>query len=206
VTAAAEARAPSIDVSRLPSTVFGHRDLAWWGTVLFAVIEGTTLFVCLVAYLYLRRNFEHWPPPRTPPPDWVPFVVQIGLMALSWIPQRFLNRATKRFDRNDVTLWLVVTLVFALAFGVLRWLELEALGTRWDQDAYGSATWVLLVTHGTLLLTTIGETAFMVVLFLFSPRVAERHYSDTDDSTFYWYFLTGSWIVLGSIVLLVPRL
>ena len=31
------------DVAHLPDSAFGHRDLMWWGTVGFMVIEGFTL-------------------------------------------------------------------------------------------------------------------------------------------------------------------
>ena len=30
-----------VDVSRLPTTVFGHRSHMWWGTLGFMLIEGT---------------------------------------------------------------------------------------------------------------------------------------------------------------------
>jgi hypothetical protein len=32
-----------LDVSRLPTVVFGHRASTWWGTIGFMLIEGTTL-------------------------------------------------------------------------------------------------------------------------------------------------------------------
>ena len=56
---------PTIDVSNLPTFVFGREAITWWGTVGFAAIEGMSLVVCAVAYLYLRKNVYHWPPPPT---------------------------------------------------------------------------------------------------------------------------------------------
>jgi heme/copper-type cytochrome/quinol oxidase subunit 3 len=100
----------------------------------------------------------------------------------------------------------VVLTVLALVFALLRWAELRALHTRWDQDAYGSTTWVLAVTHGTLIVAEIGEMLFMLGLFVSGSGVTERHYSDAGDSVIYWYFFTGSWIVLAAILCLVPRL
>ena len=49
-------------VANLPTTTFGHRSLVWWGTLGFIVIEGSTLFVCVVSYFYVRQNFPTWPP------------------------------------------------------------------------------------------------------------------------------------------------
>ena len=51
----------ALDVSTLPTTVFGHRSHMWWGTLGFMLIEGTTLLVCVASYFYLRLNFTTWP-------------------------------------------------------------------------------------------------------------------------------------------------
>jgi cytochrome c oxidase subunit 3 len=194
-----------VDVSGLPATVFGRWDLGWWGTIGFAAIEGVTLFICLVAYLYLRRNFDQWPPPGTPPPDLAPYAAQVGLMLLSLVPARRLDQAARRFDGATVRRWLVVLAVLVTAFLVLRVLEVRALHTRWDADAYGTTTWTILLMHGSLIVVEVGEVLTMVAIF-YSRRVTERHCSDASDVAAYWYFLTGSWIVLAAILVLWPRL
>jgi cytochrome c oxidase subunit I+III len=194
-----------MDVSRLPATVFGRWDLGWWGTIGFVVIEGVTLFICLVAYLYVRQNFSRWPPPGTPPPDLAPYAAQVGLMLLSWVPARRLDQAARRFDGPTVRRWLVVLAVLVIAFAVLRVFELRALHTRWDADAYGTTTWIILLVHASLIVVEVGEVLTMVAIF-YSHRVTERHCSDASDVAAYWYFLTGSWIVLAAILVLWPRL
>jgi heme/copper-type cytochrome/quinol oxidase subunit 3 len=194
-----------IDVSQLPATVFGRWDLGWWGTIGFVVIEGVTLFICLVAYLYVRQNFDRWPPPWTPPPDLAPYAAQVGLMLLSWVPARRMDRAARQFDGPTVRRWLAVLAVLVIAFAALRVLEVRALHTGWDADAYGSTTWTILLMHGSLIVVEIGEVLTMLAIF-YSGRVTERHCSDASDVATYWYFLTGSWIVLASILVLWPRL
>jgi heme/copper-type cytochrome/quinol oxidase subunit 3 len=195
----------AIDVSGLPVAVFGRRDLSWWATVGFAVIEGVTLFIFLVAYLYVRGNFDRWPPPGTPPPDPVPYMAQAGLMLLSWAPARRLDLAARRFDGMAVRRWLAVLAVLAAAFVALRVLELGALHTRWDADAYGTTTWGIVLMHGSLIVVEVGEMLVMLAIF-HSRRVTERHYSNASSTVAYWYFLTGSWIVLAAILLLWPLL
>jgi len=44
-----------MNLSGLPDVVFGPRDIMWWGTLGFAVIEGFTLCLTAAVYLYLRR-------------------------------------------------------------------------------------------------------------------------------------------------------
>jgi heme/copper-type cytochrome/quinol oxidase subunit 3 len=195
----------AIDVSGLPTTTFGHRDLAWWATVGFIFIEGTTLVITAVTYFYLRRNFPHWPPPPTPLPDLSIGVLQVGLMALSWIPVGLVDRAAHRLDRAAIRRWLVVVSAFGIAFVVVRALELRAVHTRWNANAYGSSVWLVLVGHGTLLLVEALEILVITAVF-FTARVTERHCSDTSDAAVYWYFMTGIWIPLAAMLYLVPRL
>ena len=45
-----------IDVSELPTFVFGRRAITWWGTLGFAAIEGTSLLVCAVAAAACRES------------------------------------------------------------------------------------------------------------------------------------------------------
>jgi len=51
----------TVDVTELPTVVFGHRGLLWWGTLGFAVIESITMLLAVATYFYLRRNVS-FPP------------------------------------------------------------------------------------------------------------------------------------------------
>jgi cytochrome c oxidase subunit I+III len=191
------------DVSALPTTTFGHRNLGWWATLGFVAIEGTTLFICAVSYFYLRRNFQHWPPYGTPRPDLLAPAIQVALMLLSWWPMRLADKAARRLDLAAVRRWLVVLTLFAIAFCVVRWFELQALHTRWDSNAYGSIAWMTLIFHATLLVVEAAEVATMAAMFLLT-QPGERLFSDASDTAVYWYFMTGAWIVLAAMVYLVP--
>jgi len=194
-----------LDVSHLPSTVFGHRGLLWWGTVGFIAIEGTTLVICAVVYFYLMRNFASWPPEGTPRPDLAIPTVQAALMLLSIPAAVALDRSSRRMDLGAVRRWMVILSVFVTAFLVLRWFELKALNVRWDTNAYGSAAWLVVVTHGTLLLLEWFEAVLFTAMLFIGP-VEDRHFSDANDTTLYWIFMTSAWIPLYAAVYLFPNL
>lgn len=194
-----------LDVSHLPSTVFGHRGLLWWGTVGFIAIESTTLVICAVTYFYLMRNFTSWPPEGTPRPDVLVPSVQAALMSLSIPAAVTLDRSSRRLDLGAVRRWMVILSVFATVFLVLRWFELKALNVRWDTNAYGSAAWLVVVTHGTLLLLEWFEVVAFAVLLFVGP-IENRHFSDANDLTLYWIFMTSAWIPLYVAVYLYPNL
>jgi cytochrome c oxidase subunit III len=191
------------DVRALPRTVFGNRALMWWGTIGFIMIEGSTLFICVVTYFYLRRNFATWPPQHIYRPALLIPTIQAAVMLLSNIPMRWVDRASKRLDLPAVRSGMVVCSVLIVIMCVLRALEFSALKVRWDTTAYGSVAWATLVAHATLLLLETAETLAITVL-LFQPNVEDRDLSGVSDNALYWYFLTGVWIPLYVMVFLTP--
>jgi heme/copper-type cytochrome/quinol oxidase subunit 3 len=194
-----------VDVSRLPTATFGPRDLMWWGTAGFVAIEGTTLFICAASYFYLRLNFQSWPPEHTLRPSLLWPTVQVAVMLASTGPNYLLQRAARALDLSAVRKWVVVEAVLSVVFVALRWQEFLSLNVRWDANAYGSIAWATTGFHATLLLLQMVETIIFAV-FLYSNKIEEKHFSDAYDSAFYWYFMTGSWMVLYVVVFLTPYL
>jgi cytochrome c oxidase subunit III len=193
------------DVSGLPRSTFGHRSMMWWGTLGFIAIEGSTLFICVVSYFYLRRNFSTWPPEHVFRPALLIPTIQAGLMLLSNIPMASVDRAARRMDLRGVQRGMVICSVLAVGMTVLRWFEFKALNVRWDSNAYGSAAWATLTSHGTLLLLETAETIAFTVLLLAGP-VEERDLAGASDNALYWYFMSGVWIPLYVVIFLSPYL
>jgi heme/copper-type cytochrome/quinol oxidase subunit 3 len=198
------ARRAGIDVSGLPTHVYGHRSTIWWGTAGFMLIEGTTLAICAAAYLYLRRNFSALPPERIAAPDLTVATVNVALMLASLVPNHLLSLAGYRKDDRAIKLLTLLSIAICTVFVVLRWFEFQALHVRWDQNAYGSAAWATLFFHGTLLAVEVGETAVMSAIF-WRGRQETKHYSDVTDLCFYWYFMVLVWVPLYAMVFLLPR-
>jgi cytochrome c oxidase subunit III len=191
------------DVADLPRTVFGHRSLMWWGTLGFIVIEGSTLFICVVSYFYLRRNFSTWPPEHVFRPALLIPTIQAALMLLSNIPMRWADRASTRMDVRGVRTAFLICSVLAVIMTVLRWFEFQSLNVRWDSNAYGSVAWATLTAHGTLLLLETAETIAFTVL-LFKGPIEDRDLAGASDNALYWYFMSGVWIPLYVVVFLSP--
>ena len=194
-----------IDASVLPDVVFGRRALTWWATLGFILVEGTTLAIVAVSYLYLRINAAEWPPrPAAQPALLLP---TIGMLALvvKCVPMLLASRAAQRMDRDATRLWLVVTTLIAAVTVVIRWFEFKhSLNVRWDTNAYGSALWAVYFAHTTLMVTDVLEIGAMGAIF-FTDRVEPKHYPDVEDSAVYEYFLSAAWVVLYAIVVLGPR-
>jgi cytochrome c oxidase subunit I+III len=195
----------TVNVAALPTTVFGPRALLWWGTLSFMAIEGTTLFICVAAYLYLWRNFPTWPPEHTLRPTLLWPTIDLAVLLVSNIPLMLADKAARRLDLRALRRWMLVALAFGFAFLFLRWQDLLALNCRWDTNAYGSIAWITVGMHGSLLAFNALETLVFVAI-LFSNRVEERYFSDASESCFYWYFMTLAWVPLYITVYLTPYL
>jgi cytochrome c oxidase subunit III len=195
----------TIDVATLPTVTFGSRSLAWWGTLGFMTIEGWTTGLLVVSYLYLRQNYEAWPPLRTPYPSLLIPTINLALMLVSIAPASMLARAAKRLDKPAVTRWLIIMSLATIPIVVLRWWELWALNTRWDTTAYGSAAWTIVGFHTSLLLLDVLETIGFALFYLF-VKLPVKTFSDAADDSMYWYFTVGLWIPIYLIVYVGPRI
>jgi cytochrome c oxidase subunit 3 len=194
-----------IDLRELPDVVFGARDIMWWGTLAFIVIEGFTLVLCAAAYVYLTQNYVTWPPEHTPLPSLGAPTVQVLVMLASLPVVRWTSKAAHRFELGQVRIGLTVVTLFGLAFLGIRLVELlVSLNVRWDTNAYASAQWMLLCMHGTLLAVELIEVGGMMLVFWLAP-VEEKHFSDVADMGFYWFFMVLAWMPLYLLCFWVPR-
>ena len=192
------------DVAELPTVTFGYRSLLWWGTLAFVVIEGWTLAIIVGAYYYVRQNFAHWPPTRTPEPSLLVPTIQLVVMLASLVPVYLADRAARRLDKPTVRLWLTVAALMLIAIAVLRWFEFWSLNVRWDTNAYGSAEWNVLGWHATLIAVELGELVGMAAV-MYRARVPVKLMSDTSDMALYYYYLILVWVPLYVIAYWVPR-
>ena len=194
-----------VDLRELPDVVFGPRDLMWWGTLGFIVIEGFTLVLCAAAYVYLTQNYSTWPPERTPLPSLGAPTVQVLVMLASLPVVWWVAKAAHRYDLGKVRIGLTLATLFNAAFLAIRLVELlVSLNVRWDTNAYASAQWMLLCMHGTLLAVELIEVGGMMLIFWLAP-IEEKHFSDVADMVFYWFFMVLAWLPLYVLCFLVPR-
>ena len=193
-----------IDLSKLPSVVFDHHSVMWWGAFAFMLIEGFTLLLTCAAYLYLRINELEWPPGRTPAPDVLIPTLNVIWLLLTIIPMKLADTAARRFNKPGVIKWLVVATGMSVVAIVLRWFELTALNVTWDAHAYGSVAWAVIVMHTTLLVTDFFETAVLATMFI-TGRAMKKHYPDVADAAMYQFFLSGVYVPLYLLVYWGPR-
>ena len=192
------------DVSELPSVVFGSRGLVWWGTVAFMVIEGFTMALTAATYLYLRKNFDAWPPHRTPRPALLVPTINVAIMLASLPLAWWLKQAAERIDLAKVRIGLVASSIVSMVVFGLRIAEFWSLETQWNSNAYGSVIWVIVGFHATILLVDVFETIGFTAI-MYSPNREPKHWPEVADNAGYWFFAVLSWVPLYLLVFLGPR-
>jgi heme/copper-type cytochrome/quinol oxidase subunit 3 len=188
----------ALDVSELPTVVFSHRSLMWWGTLAVMAIEGMVFALTVMAYFYLRSHAGTWPM-AVLPPDLLWGTLNTAVMLASFVPAHLAKKAAEKEDLQRVRLWLCVSVVFALTFVGLRALEFASLNVRWDSSAYGSVVWLLLGLHTVHIATDLLDTIVLTVLFFTGPLDGKR-FVDVSENSFYWYFVVAAWIPIYLVI------
>jgi len=191
-------RAGTLDVSQLPSYAFSHRSPMWWGTMGMIAIEGTVFALTIVTYFYLRSHVTTWPMTALPP-DLLWGTLNTAIMVASLWPNEMAKKAGEAHDAHRVRLWLGISLLFGLAFLLVRVFEFAALNVRWDSNAYGSVVWTLLGFHTAHLVTDWADSAVLEVLFFKGP-LEGRRFVDVSENSFYWYFVVIAWLPIYFVI------
>jgi heme/copper-type cytochrome/quinol oxidase subunit 3 len=202
-----------LDVSEIPDVALDHRSPIWWGNTLLLVIETVMLALLIAAYFYLRLQFEQWPPPLVSqlPPEAHPVPVLklplfgLLLLTVSALPMILVDWAALRRRSRPVVIGLSVTILLALGVIVSRWFEFHALKFRWDENAYGSITWLILGMHFTHLIVATCE-ALIMLAWVLTHGLDDKHARDIRTTAVYWYWVVGTWLILFAVVWFTPRL
>lgn len=195
----------TIDVGGLAPSAFGSRSLMWWGTMGIILIEGTAFALTIGAYFYLASRSDGWPPGDIPPPQLRWGTLNVLILLASLIPNELTKKAAERVDLRGVRIWIVVCLLFALIFNLVRVFEFARLNVWWNENAYGSIVWLLLGLHTTHIVTDFLDSAVLAVL-MFTGPVEEKRFVDVEENAGYWYFVVLSWLPIYGVIYWAPRL
>jgi cytochrome c oxidase subunit III len=195
-------RPPTLDISGLPTVVFGNRSLMWWGTWMMAATELTVFGGLALSYFYLRTRSTDWPPGVLPPYPLYGTLLTL-LFLVSLLPNHWIKKASKAGELKKVQTGLVIMVVFGVAALILRAFEFRSLNIRWDANAYGSITWAIMAFHTFHLITDFADTVVLTVL-MFTSLVEGKRFMDCYENSDYWYFVIFTWIPLYLIVYWAP--
>lgn len=195
----------TLDVSKLPEVVFGHRNVTWLGNVFYMLIEGAMFAMLIAAYFYLRTRSIEWPPGRQLAPDPWYGIANAVLFLISLAPARWIQKQAPTGDRAKIRLGLMILALFGVASIVLRYFEFGALNCRWSDNAYSSAIWVLLGMHTGHLITEWIETLAIFGISL-TYKMEGTRLVDAAINSDYWYFVVATAMATDFVIYGTTRL
>ncbi|HEX4667303.1 MAG TPA: cytochrome c oxidase subunit 3 [Chthoniobacterales bacterium] len=200
-----------IDVSELPRSALDHRSPIWIGNALLLAIETTMFAILAASYFYLRQNFEDWPPPQVnfippnlhPTPDLFWGTANLVVILAATFFMFLTDRAAVRFDKSKVLLWGSFTVVLGILAVAFRFREFHGTQFRWDDNAYASVVWGILLMHLIHLFVGISEDGFMFA-YIMKYGMDDKHARDVRVTAVYWYWIGGIWLPLYAIIYFGP--
>jgi heme/copper-type cytochrome/quinol oxidase subunit 3 len=195
----------ALDVSDLPAHGMGSASPTWWGTLAFMLIEGTGFALAVMVYLYLMSIAPVWPL-EAPLPDMLPGTLLTVMLLASTIPNIWVARAARKRNLRHVRIGLIIMSVAGITTLAVRPFEFTAMHIKWDGNAYGSITWLLLGLHTTHILTDLIDTLVLNCLMFTRHADNLRRYGDVGDNAMYWNFVVLVWLPIYACIYWVPRL
>lgn len=118
--------------------------------------------------------------------------------------ERESNEARGRVQRSLAGGLALVAAMIAVSLA-LRWFGFRALYFDWNDNAYASAAWSLLVLHFIYLLFSFVEMALLAV-WIGGLGLKEKMAEDLTLVAGFWYWTVAAWIVIYAVVFWSPRL
>ncbi|MFN2500557.1 MAG: heme-copper oxidase subunit III [Pyrinomonadaceae bacterium] len=203
---------PALDVSGLPAIGFDTKSPLWWGNTLLLFIETAMFGILIAIYFTVAMTLKPFPPPQVdrlpviydPVPNLTLPIIGLVILLLSLIPGILLDLAARRRDTRAVKILVLITLGFNLAAIIVRYYEFDSLHFQWNDNAYGSITWMILGMHLLHLIVMICEDSYLAV-WTFIKDMDDKHALDLTVMAVYWYWIVAVWLILFPIIYIFPR-
>jgi cytochrome c oxidase subunit 3 len=178
------------------------------GMLLFITSEVMFFAGLFAAYFNVRANAPVWPPVEFA--DKLHILPFVGPATVLLILSSFTCQvgvwAIRRNDRKGLTRAIAVTVVLGATFLVMQAIDYAALyseGVRLDSGTFGTTYYTLTGFHGAHVLG--GVLMLTVVLYRsMAGQFSSRHHDMVEASSMYWHFVDVVWILLFSILYLLP--
>ena len=201
-----------LDVADLPAIGFDYKSPLWWGNALLLFIETAMFGILIAIYFTVAMNTNPFPPPRV---DRLPViynavpgltlpVIGYAILLVSLIPGILLDKAARKRKAGAVKVLVLITLAFNLAAIIVRYYEFDSLHFKWNDNAYGSITWMILGMHMLHLFVMICEDGYLAV-WTFKNELDDKHALDLTVMAVYWYWIVAMWTVMFPILYIYPR-
>jgi cytochrome c oxidase subunit 3 len=178
------------------------------GMLLFITSEVMFFAGLFAAYFNVRANAGVWPPEEFA--HTLQIFPLVGpatvLLVLSSFTAQFAIWAIRRGDRTAFIRFQAVTVILGVVFLIMQaidYMELGSHGLTLSSGTFGTTYYTLTGFHGAHVFG--GVIMLAVVLYRgLAGQFSPRHHDAVEAASLYWHFVDVVWILLFSLLYLVP--
>ena len=182
------------------------------GMLLFLTSEVMFFAGLFAAYFAVRARAPEWPPlnPESGHAFELEILPLVGpatvMLILSSFTCQFAVWAIKRGDRTAFVRNIAVTFIIGVVFLIMQAIDYAALGAEGltlASGPYGTTYFTLTGFHGAHVFG--GVVMLGVVLYRgMAGQFSARHHDAVEATSLYWHFVDVVWILLFSLLYLLP--
>jgi heme/copper-type cytochrome/quinol oxidase subunit 3 len=194
------------EVRLLPPGRMTHREVGYWGMVLFCFTEAALFAYLLSSYFYLGVSNAFWPPAGVERPKLQKPLIMTALLLSSSIVLFFAEKAREHGKKRPYFAGVTVTILLGLGFLAFQFAEyrekLRHMPPR--SHAYASIFYLITGFHGS-------HVALGLLLLIWTLLADGRGRLSVDaplavkNASLYWHFVDGVWLVILTCLYLSPR-
>jgi cytochrome c oxidase subunit 3 len=199
-------------VASLPHDAHGGISNVILGMILFITSEVMFFAGLFAAYFSVRANATSWPPinPETGEAFHLSILPLVGpatvMLILSSFTCQFAIWAIRRGDRTAFLRNIGVTFVIGVVFLIMQVIDYALLaseGITLSAGTFGTTYFTLTGFHGAHVFA--GVIMLGVVLYRgMAGQFSAKHHDAVEATSLYWHFVDVVWILLFSLLYLLP--
>jgi cytochrome c oxidase subunit 3 len=178
------------------------------GMLLFITSEVMFFGGLFAAYFSVRANTPQWPPEEFH--HTLQIFPLVGpatvLLILSSFTCQFAVWAIRRDDRTAFLRSMTVTVILGITFLLMQGTDYTALGAEGltlSSGTFGTTYYTLTGFHGAHVFG--GVIMLSVVLYRgMAGQFSSKHHDAVEGASLYWHFVDVVWILLFSLLYLLP--
>jgi cytochrome c oxidase subunit 3 len=178
------------------------------GMLLFLTSEVMFFGGLFAAYFSVRANAAQWPPEEFH--ETLKILPLVGpatiLLILSSFTCQFAVWAIRRDDRTAFLRNMTVTVALGIVFLLLQATDYTALGAdglSLSSGTFGTTYYTLTGFHGAHVFG--GVIMLSVILYRgMAGQFSSKHHDAVEGASLYWHFVDVVWILLFSLLYLLP--
>jgi heme/copper-type cytochrome/quinol oxidase subunit 3 len=195
----------AIDASRFLAYGHSHGMPIWWGMAGLILVESVVFSTLFASYFYLGFRQPAWPLPGVEDPALLLPLVGTAFLLASAVSMHYADKAVDSDNQGALRRNLIISIVLAMVFLVLKIHEYAGKDYRWDSHPYGSVVWLIIGLHATHVVSLLLKTLVVCVL-AFRGFFHRANRLALVINGFYWHFVVIVWVPIFLVIYITPRL